>query len=84
MIDASTSPASFEVRENRHGEWWVYDTSGHEHHAIARVYQGGHHLAEHIAALPLLLHVCRLVLDCASWPEVVVSAHAALKSGEET
>ncbi len=84
MIDASTPPAPFAVRENRHGEWWVYDTSGHEHYAIARIYQGGHQLAGHVAALPILLHVCRLVVDGASWPELVVAAHAALQSGKET
>ncbi len=84
MIEHATLPLPIAVRENRHGEWWVYDTSGHEHYAIARIYQGGQQVAGHVAVLPLLLHVNRLVLDGASWSEVVVAAHAALQSGEET
>ncbi len=84
MIDASTPPAPFAVRQNRHGEWWIYNTSGREHHAIARIHQGGAQMAKHIAALPLLLHTARLIVDGASWPELVVAAHAALQSGKET
>ncbi len=79
-----TLPLPFAVRQNRHGEWWIYDTSGSMHHAVARIYQGGEQLAQDMAALPLLLHVRRLVLDGASWPELVVAAHAALQSCKET
>jgi len=78
MSDASTPPMPFEVRQNRHGEWWIYDTSGTGHHAVARIYQGGEQPAQEVAALPLLLHTARLIVDGASWPELVVAAHQAL------
>jgi hypothetical protein len=75
MIEPPITPLA--VRENRHGEWWVYGASGPVHHAVARIYAGGEEMAQDVAALPLLMHLCQLVLDGASWPELVLAAHQA-------